>query len=146
MRIIDAGFASGLFYRGENVFGADVADKIVSGEGAAAEAGKRAIEAPTSGLVGGENFGFGCFRVAVEMRAEFDSCDVLVRTLENIGNNFWSGVASSVGERNGFDANVFQPFESFFDEFGAPGFVIGISEGHGNVDDEAAPYGLSFFV
>src|SRR6266478_4399864 len=135
MRIIDAGFASGLFYRSENVFGADVADEIVSGEGAAAESGERAIEAAATGPIGGKNFCFGVFRAAVEMSAEFYACDMLVRSFKHVSNNFWGGIACGVGKRNGPDANGFQPFESFFDEFGAPGFVIGISESHGNVDD-----------
>src|ERR1700756_1874777 len=112
MRIIDAGFASGLFYRSENVFSRNVADKVVSGEGAAAESGKSAIEAATSGPIGGENFCFGVFRAAVEMSAEFDARDVFVGSLENVGDDFRSGVACGVGKRNSSDTNVFQPFES----------------------------------
>src|SRR6266567_7967488 len=108
MRIVDAGFASGLFYRSENVFGADVADKIVSGEGAAAESGECAIETAASGPIGGENFCFGVFRAAVQMRAEFDTGYVFVGAFKNVGDNFWSGVACGVGQGNGFDASIFQ--------------------------------------
>src|SRR5258708_11901556 len=146
MRIVDAGFASGLFYRSQNVFGADVADQVVSGEGAAAESGECAIEAAASGPIGGENFRFGVFRAAVEMSAQFYARDVLVRSFKHLSNNFWGGIACGVGKRNGPDANVFQPLESFFDELGAPGFVVGIAERHGNIDYKTASGGFSFFV
>src|SRR5258708_8906279 len=113
MRIIDGGFASGLFYCCENVFGADVADQIVSGERAAAQSSERAIEAAATGLVRRVNFCFGVFAAAVQMRAEFDTGYVFLGALKNGGDNFWSGVACGVGQGNGFDASIFPPLESF---------------------------------
>ena len=55
----------------------DVADQIVSGKGAAAESGERAIEAAASGFVRGEDFCFGVFGAAVQMHAELDSGDAI---------------------------------------------------------------------
>ena len=100
-RFVDAGVAAGFLDGGENIFGANVADQIVAGERAAAEAGECAIEAAAAGVVGGEDFGLGVFRAAVQVSAEFDSCDVLVRAFKNVADDFWSGIARSVGERNG---------------------------------------------
>src|SRR6267142_3425164 len=80
------------------------------------------------------------------MRAEFDSSDGLAGTFENIGNYFWCGVARGVRQRNGFDANVFEPLESFFDQFRAPWLVVGISESHGNVNHESAARSFGFFA
>src|SRR5258708_21768881 len=114
MGLTDGGSASGLFYCIENVFGEDVADQLVSGEGAAAESSERAIEAAASGLVRRVNFCFGVFAAAVQMRAEFDTGYVFLGALKNGGDNFWSGVACGVGQGNGFDASIFQPLESFF--------------------------------
>src|SRR5580692_716158 len=58
---IDPRIGPGFFQRGQDVFGRDVADEIVSGKGAAAEPGQSAVEAAAAGLVGREDFCFGVF-------------------------------------------------------------------------------------
>src|SRR2546429_6601050 len=102
MRFIDAWVTACFFDGRQDVFGTNVSHQIVAGKRAAAEAGERAVKAAAAGLIRCENFCFGEFRPAVEMRAELDSGDRLAGTFEDIGNYFWCGVASGVGERNGF--------------------------------------------
>src|SRR5450432_1363820 len=48
---LDARIGAGFFQRRENLFGGDVADEIVAGERAAAQASERAVEAAAPGLV-----------------------------------------------------------------------------------------------
>ena len=97
-------------------------------------------------MIRGQDFRLGIFGATVQVSAKFNSGDMFVGALENVSDDFGSGVASGVRERDGANANVFQPFESFFDEFGPPGLVVWISEGHGNVNDEAATDGFGFLV
>ena len=117
---IDAGVAACFADSGEDVFGGDVADQSVAGEGAAAEAGERGIEAAAACFVGGENFCFGVFGAAVEMDAEFDACDVIFYAAVEVADEFGSGAADGVGERDGVDADVFQPLESLRRRFQGP--------------------------
>src|SRR5438445_397974 len=146
MRFIDAGFASGFLYRSENVFGANVPDEFVTCERAATESGECAIEAAAASVIGCEYFCRSVFGPAVEMGTEFNPGDGPAGPVENFADDFRSSAASGVGQRNGFDTNIFQPFESFFDQFRPPRFVVRIAEGHRNVDDQATSGGFGFFV
>src|SRR5258707_5015416 len=146
MRFIDAGVTAGFSYGGENILGADVADEVISGEWAAAESRERAVEAPASGVVGCEDLCCGVFSAAMEVSAKLDSCDVLVCAIENFGDNFGSGVASGVSERNGSNSNILEPFEGFFDQFRSPRLVVRIAERHRNVNQEATSCGFGFLV
>jgi hypothetical protein len=87
-RFVDARYAAGFTYGGQNILGAHVADQIVSGKRAPAKSGERAIEAAAAGVVGGENFCLSVFRPAVQMSAQFDSGDVFVGTFENVADDF----------------------------------------------------------
>src|SRR4030095_6935831 len=120
---VDAFIAAGFFDGGKDIFCRDVADQLVACKGTAAESGKRAIKTAATGIGGRENFGFGIFRAAVQVHTEFDAGDAGTGTLEEVGHDFWRSVAGGVGERNSFDANVFEPFESFFYDFRATALV-----------------------
>ena len=135
---IDAGVSSGFLNGGEDLFGGDVADESVAGEGAAAESGECGVEAAATGFVGSQNFGFGVFGAAVEVDAEFDAGDVIFYRVVELADLFGGGGADGVGEGDGVDADVFEPFERVGDYFGAPGFVVGIAEGHRDINDQAA--------
>src|SRR6266849_8740345 len=97
MRLVDAGFASGFFHCCENSLGSNVADEVVPGEGAAAESSERAIKTAAASLIGSEGFCLGAFGAAVEVSAEFDARDVLVRAIKNVADNFGSCIACSIG-------------------------------------------------
>src|SRR5216683_4841791 len=77
-RAVDAGINAGFAQRRQHLFGGDVPHQIVSRKGAAAKPGQRAIEAPASRLVGGEDFFFGVFRPAVQMDSQFNSRHVIL--------------------------------------------------------------------
>src|SRR5579859_5021410 len=74
--------------RGEDVFGGDVADKLIAREGTAAEAGERAIEATAACIVRGENLVGGAHRSGVEVNANFHAGYVIARAAENFGYGF----------------------------------------------------------
>ena len=60
-----AGFGEGE----ENGFGGDIADEIVAGERAAAQAGEGGIKTAAARLIGGEDFFFGVVWPGVQMDA-----------------------------------------------------------------------------
>jgi hypothetical protein len=135
-----AGFGQGE----ENGFGGDVADESVAGEGATAESGEGGIEAAATGLVSGKDFFFGVVGKGMQVDAEFDSGHVIFHLGEEFADQIGRGGANGVGEGDGVDADVLEPVKSVLDDFGAPGFVVGIAEGHGNVDDEIFVGGFGF--
>src|SRR5712692_5885684 len=81
-RDVDARIGERFALRRQHLFGGDVANQIVSRKGAAAKAGQRAVEAPASGLVGGQDFFFGVFRPAVQMDSQFNSRHVILHLAE----------------------------------------------------------------
>ena len=84
----EAGIGAGALEGVDDVFGGDVADEVVAGEGAATESGERGIEAAAAGGVGGEDFGFGGFGARVEMDAEIDAGDVVRDGGEDVADEF----------------------------------------------------------
>lgn len=78
------------------------------------------------------------------MDAKLHARDVILYLIIKIVDEFRSGGADGVGEGNGVDVDVLEPFESILDDFGAPGLVVGIAEGHGDVDDEILVGGFGF--
>src|ERR1700676_2984543 len=91
---------------GEDLLGGDVADEIVARKGAAAESGERGVEAPATGFVRGEDFGFRVFGPAVQVHAELDSSDVLFDAAIEIADEFGRGGAHGVCERDRVYANI----------------------------------------
>ena len=128
----------------EDGFGGDVAYEIVAGKRAAAEPGESGIEAAAAGLVGGKDFFFGVVGAGMKMDAEFDASDVILDLSEELADEIGRGGADGVGEGDCFDADVLEPVERVLDDFGAPWFVIGIAEGHGDVNDEVFGGGFRF--
>ena len=54
------------------------------------------------------------------MDAELDAGDVIFHVAEEIADEFGLGGADGVGERDGADADVFQPVERVFATISAP--------------------------
>ena len=117
-------------------------DQFVAGERAAAQAGERAIEATASGLVGGENFFGGAVGAAVQVHADLDSGDAILHGAVKLRDVVGRCGADGIRKRNGAHADVLEPDQSFFDDFRAPRFIVGIPEGHGNVNHEIAAGGF----
>src|SRR2546426_159123 len=61
--------------RCENCFCGDVANQVVTSEGATAKARERAVKSPAAGFVRRENFLRGALRSAVEMDSQLDAGD-----------------------------------------------------------------------
>src|SRR5713226_6952941 len=81
-RAVDAGINAGFAQRRKRPFGGDVPNQIVSRKGAAAKPRQRAVKAPASRLVCGKNFLFRVLRPAVQVHAQLDSCDMVLRLAE----------------------------------------------------------------
>ena len=141
---IDAGISADFPEGGEDGFRGNVADKIVSGERTATEAGEGAVEAAAARGIGGENFVLGIRGAGMEMHAEFDASDVILYLAEEFVDKIGSGGTDGVGKRDGLDANVFEPLESVLHNFRSPRFAVGIAKGHGNIDDETFVGGFGF--
>ena len=105
----------------------------VAGKRAAAQSRERGIKPPASRIVRGQDL-FGCaFRPAVQVYAEFDAGDAVLRGGVYRADFGGSGRADGIGQRNRAHAGVFQPNQSFLDDLRPPGLLVGIAEGHGNV-------------
>src|ERR1700687_5411712 len=87
----DSGISAGFFQRRKNLFGGDVADKIVSGKWTAPESGKGAVKAAASRLIRRHNFLFRIFWPAVKVHPEFDSRDMVLHLAVEIADEFRVG-------------------------------------------------------
>src|SRR5260370_15763742 len=63
--------------RGENGFCGDVANQVVTGKGATAKTGERAVKPPAAGFARRANFLRGALGAAVEMDSQTDPSDGL---------------------------------------------------------------------
>src|SRR5260370_39108042 len=81
-RVVDAGINAGFTQRGEHLLGRNVPNQIVSRKRAAAKPRQRAVKSPASCLIGGKNFFLGVLRPAVQVHAQLDSFDMVLRLAE----------------------------------------------------------------
>src|SRR5215472_2623685 len=127
---VDTGMHARLDKGAKHALRRDVANKVVSREGAAAQSRESGIEPPAAGLVGGQNLDPGIFGPRVEMHAQLNASDVILHSGVDVANEFRRGGTNRVCKRNGSNANVFEPLECVLDDFGSPGLGVRIAEGH----------------
>ena len=96
----DARINSGSAKRREHIFGGNVADEVVSREGAAAETCEGAIETAATRLIRSQDLVFSGFGAGVEMHAKFDAGDMSFRDREDLANKFRRCGAHGVGKGN----------------------------------------------
>src|SRR5215472_16215503 len=132
----DAGIGARFAKRCKHVFRGDIPDEIISGKGAAAKPRKRAVKASATCLIRREDFFFRILGPAMQMHAKFDSSDVVLYLAVQITHQFGRSSPYSIRQGNRADARVLEPLQGVGNNFGAPGLVIRVSEGHGNIDNQ----------
>src|SRR6266849_3503900 len=85
---------------GQDGFGGDVADEVVAGERATAEAGHCGVEAAAARCVGGVDFFLGGVGAGMEVDSEFDSGDVGLHLGIDAVDEIGGGGAYRVCERD----------------------------------------------
>ena len=93
---VDTGMHARPDKRAQHAFRRDVANKVVSREGAAAESRKSGIETPAAGFVGGQNLGLGIFGPRVEMHAQLNASDIILHSGVDVVNKFRRGGTNRV--------------------------------------------------
>lgn len=118
-------------------FSSDIANQRVLREGATTESTQGGIKATAAGVIGSGNFCRNVIGARVEMNADLDrTIDRVEDGSDQSGNLLWRGETDGVGEGNLRDAGVREEVAGGNNLVEAPRVIVGIAEGHRDVDDE----------